>query len=80
MDFPQTKKMSDLRTGDIFVRNDFTYIAIADTFNDAIWVTTTKYVNEKDVYGYTSAILLQYKPDDKVKVIGKDERPLNMLW
>lgn len=73
-------KMSDLSTGDVFIKNGFTYVVIADPHDGAVWVTTTKYVNEKDVYGYTSAILLQYKPEDKVKVIGKDERPLNMLW
>lgn len=80
MDFPKIKKMLDLRTGDIFIRDGFTYVAIADPFNGAIWVATTKYVNEEDAYGYTSAALLQYEPDDEVRVIDKDERPLKMLW
>lgn len=79
MNFPQTKKMCDLRIGDVFVRDNFTYVAIADPYYGTVWVTTPEYVNEDDVYGYTSAILLQYKPDEQVKVIGRDERPLKLF-
>lgn len=79
MDFPQIKKMRDLRIGDVFVRGIFTYVAIDSPHDNAVWVTTPELVNEDDIYGYTLAILLQYKPDDKVKVIGKDERPLKLL-
>lgn len=79
MDFPQTKKMRDLRTGDVFVRDDFTYVAIDDPYYGTVWVTTPEYVNEEGVYGYTSAALLQYEPEDEVRVIDKDERPLKMF-
>lgn len=79
MDFPQTKKMRNLRIGDVFVRDGFTYVAIADPYYGTVWVTKPEYVNEKGVYSYTSAILLQYEPEDEAKVIGKDERPLKMF-
>lgn len=78
MDFPQTKKMSDLRTGDVFVRDDFTYVSIADPYYGTVWVTKLEYVNEEGVYSYTSAVLLQYEPDDEVEVTGQDERPPKM--
>lgn len=79
MDFPQTKKMRDLRTGDVFVRDDFTYVAIADPYYGTVWATKPEFVNEKGVYSYTSAALLQYEQDDEAEVIGKDERPLKMF-
>lgn len=79
MDFPKTKKMSDLRIGDVFVRDIFTYVVVNYPHYDTVWVTTPELVNEDDVYGYTSAILLQYKPDEQVKVIGRDERPLKLF-
>lgn len=79
MDFPQIKKMCDLRIGDVFVRGIFTYVAIDSPHDNTIWVTVPELVNEEDIYGYTSAILLKYKPNDKVKVISKDERPLKLL-
>lgn len=72
-------KMSDLRIGDIFVRDGFTYVAIADSLNGTIWVTIPKYVNEEGAYSYTSAALLQYESEDDVEVIGLDERLLKML-
>lgn len=74
MNFPQTKKMRDLRTGDVFVRDGFTYVAIDDPYCGTVWATAPEYVNEEDVYGYTSAALLQYEPEDEVRVIDKDER------
>lgn len=73
------KKMSDLRIGDVFVRDDFTYAAIADPYYGTVWVTTPEFISEEGVYGYTSAALLQYEPDDEVRVIDKDERPIKML-
>lgn len=73
------KKMRDLRTGDVFIRDNATYIAIADPYYGTVWVTKPEFVNEKGVYSYTSATLLQYEPDDEAEVIGKDERPLNMF-
>lgn len=73
------KKMCDLKTGDVFVRDGFTYIAIADPYYGTVWVTKPEFVNENGVYSYTSADLLQYKPDDKAEVIGQDERPLKMF-
>lgn len=79
MDFPQTKKMRDLRTGDVFVRDDFTYVAIADPYYGTVWATKPEFVNEKGVYSYTSAALLQYEPDDEAEVIGHDERSPKML-
>ena len=79
MDFPQTKKMRDLRIGDVFVRDDFTYATIADPYYGTVWVTTPEFISEEGVYGYTSAALLQYEPDDEVRVIDKDERPIKML-
>lgn len=79
MDFPQIKKMCDLRIGDVFVRDIFTYVVVDYPHYDTVWVTVPELVNEDDVYGYTSAILLQYKPDEQVKVIGRDERPLKLL-
>lgn len=79
MSFPYREKMNNLRTGDVFVRDDFTYVAIADPYCGTVWVTTPEYVNEEGVYGYTSAVLLQYEPEDEVRVIDKDERPLKML-
>ena len=66
MDFPQTKKMRDLRTGDVFVRDDFTYVAIADPYYGTVWATKPEFVNEKGVYSYT-------------EVIGHDERSPKML-
>lgn len=79
MDFPQTKKMRDLRTGDVFVRDGFTYAAIADPYYGTVWVTTPEFISEEGVYGYTSAALLQYEPEDEAEVIGQDERPLKMF-
>lgn len=79
MDFPQTKKMRDLRIGDVFVRDIFTYVVINYPHYGTVWVTTPELVNEDAVYGYISAILLQYKPDEQVKVIGRDERPMKLL-
>lgn len=79
MSFPYREKMNNLRTGDVFVRDDFTYVAIADPYYGTVWVTTPEYVNEEGVYGYTSAALLQYEPDDEAEVIGQDERPLKMF-
>lgn len=73
------KKMRDLITGDVFVRDSVTYVAIADPYYGTVWVTKPEFVNEKSVYSYTSATLLQYEPDDEAEVIGKDERPLNMF-
>lgn len=58
------KKMRDLRAGDVFVRDDFTYVAIADPYYGTVWVTTPEFVNEEGVYSYTSAALLQYEQDD----------------
>ena len=71
--------MNNLRIGDVFVRNGFTYVAIADPYYGTVWVTKPEYVNEKGVYSYTSAILLQYEPEDEAEVIGKDERHLKMF-
>ena len=79
MSFPYREKMNNLRTGDVFVRDDFTYVAIADPYYGTVWVTTPEDVNEEGVYGYTSAALLQYEPDDEAEVIGQDERPLKMF-
>lgn len=79
MDFPQTKKMRDLRTGDVFVRDDFTYVAIAAPYYGTVWVTKPEFINEEGVYSYTSAALLQYEPEDEAEVIGQDERPLKMF-
>lgn len=79
MDFPKTKKMCDLRIGDAFIRDIFTYVVINYPYYGTAWVTTPEFVNEDDVYGYTSAILLQYKPDEQVKVIGQDDRPLKLI-
>lgn len=79
MDFPQTKKMRDLRIGDVFVRDDFTYVAIADPYYGTVWVTMPEFVNEEGVYSYTSAALLQYEPEDEAEVIGHDERSPKML-
>jgi hypothetical protein len=79
MDFPKTKKMCDLRIGDVFIRDIFTYVVINYPYYGTVWVTTPEFVNEDDIYGYTSAILLQYKPDEQVKVIGQDERPLKLI-
>ena len=42
------KKMCDLRTGDVFVRDDFTYVAIADPYYGTVWVTTPEFVNEEE--------------------------------
>lgn len=79
MDFPQAKKMRDLRTGDVFVRDDFTYVAIADPYYGTVWVTKPEFINEEGVYSYTSAALLQYEPEDEAEVIGQDERSLKMF-
>lgn len=79
MDFPQTKKMRDLRTGDVFVRDDFTYVAIADPYYGTVWVTKPEFINEEGVYSYTSAALLQYEPEDEAEVIGHDERSPKMF-
>lgn len=79
MDFSQTKKMRDLRTGDVFVRDDFTYVAIADPYCGTVWVTKPEFINEEGVYSYTSAALLQYEPEDEAEVIGHDERSPKML-
>ena len=79
MDFPQTKKMRDLRTGDVFVRDGFTYVAIDDPYYGTVWVTTPEFANEYGAYSYTSAALLQYEPEDEAEVIGQDERPLKMF-
>ena len=79
MSFPYREKINNLRTGDVFVRDNFTYVAIADPYYGTVWVTTPEFVNEEGVYGYTSAALLQYEPDDEVRVIDKDERPIKML-
>lgn len=79
MDFPQTKKMRDLRTGDVFVRDDFTYVAIADPYYGTVWATKPEFINEEGVYSYTSAALLQYEPEDEAEVIGHDERSPKML-
>lgn len=79
MDFPQTKKMRDLRTGDVFVRDDFTYVAIVDPYYGTVWVTKPEFINEEGVYSYTSAALLQYEPEDEAEVIGHDERSPKML-
>ena len=73
------KKMRDLRAGDVFVRDGFTYVAIADPYYGTAWVTKPEFTNEKGVYSYTSAALLQYEPEDEAEVIGQDERPLNMF-
>lgn len=73
------KKMCDLKTGDVFVRDGFTYIAIADPYYGTVWVTKPEFVNENGVYSYTSAALLQYEPEDEAEVIGQDERPLKMF-
>lgn len=79
MSFPYREKINNLRTGDVFVRDDFTYAAIADPYYGTVWVTTPEFISEEGVYGYTSAALLQYEPDDEVRVIDKDERPIKML-
>ena len=79
MSFPYREKINNLRTGDVFVRDDFTYVAIADPYYGTVWVTTPEFISEEGVYGYTSAALLQYEPDDEVRVIDKDERPIKML-
>ena len=73
------KKMRDLRTGDVFVRDGFTYVAIADPYYGTVWVTTPEFVNEYGAYSYTSAALLQYEPEDEAEVIGHDERTPKML-
>lgn len=73
------KKMRDLRTGDVFVRDGFTYVAIADPYYGTVWVTTPEFISEEGVYSYTSAALLQYEPEDEAEVIGQDERPLKMF-
>lgn len=73
------KKMSDLRTGDVFVRDGVTYVAIADPYYGTVWVTKPEFVNEEGVYSYTSAALLQYEPEDEAEVIGHDERSPKML-
>ena len=71
--------MRDLRTGDVFVRDDFTYVATDDPHYGTVWVTTPEFVNEDGVYSYTSAALLQYEPEEEAEVIGRDERPLKMF-
>lgn len=72
------KKMRDLRIGDVFIRDGFTYVAIADPYYGTVWVTKLEYVNEESAYSYTSAVLLLYEPDDEVEVTGQDERPPKM--
>lgn len=79
MSFPYREKINNLRIGDVFVRDDFTYVAIADPYYGTVWVTTPEFISEEGVYGYTLAALLQYEPDDEVRVIDKDERPIKML-
>lgn len=79
MSFPYQKKMRDLESCDVFVRDGFTYVAIADPYYGTVWVTKPEYVNEKGVYSYTSATLLQYELDDEAEVIGKDELLLKMF-
>ena len=80
--------MRDLESGDVFVRDGVTYVAIAEPYYGTVWVTKPELVNEKGVYSYTSAALLQtddiilrklYEPNDEVEVTGKDERPLKMF-
>ena len=66
-------RMSDLRTGDVFIKDGFTYVVIADPHDGAVWVTKPEFVNKEDIYGHTSAALLQYKPDDEVIVLNKDK-------
>lgn len=73
------KKMCDLKTGDVFVRDGFTYVAIADPYYGTVWVTKPEFINEEGVYSYTSAALLQYEPEDEAEVIGHDERSPKML-
>lgn len=73
MDFPKTKKMLDLRIGDVFIENGFTYVVIAVPYDGVVWVTKPEFVNKEDIYGYTSAALLQYEPDDEVIVLNKDK-------
>lgn len=79
MSFPYQKKMRDLESGDVFVRDGVTYVAIAEPYYGTVWVTKPEFVNEKGAYSYTSATLLQYEPDDEAEVIGQDERPLKMF-
>lgn len=69
------KKMSDLRTGDVFMQDGFTYVTIASPYCGTVWVTKPEFVNENGVYSYASAALLQYEPEDEVEVIGRDECP-----
>lgn len=38
------KKMCDLKTGDVFVRDGFTYVAIADPYYGTVWVTKPEFV------------------------------------
>lgn len=73
------KKMRDLETGDIFEREGFTYVAIADPYYGTVWATKPEYVNEEGVYSYTSALLLKFNPEDEIRIVGKDERPLKMF-
>ena len=47
------KKMCDLKTGDVFVRDDFTYVAIADPYYGTVWVTKPEFINEEaEVIGH----------------------------
>lgn len=78
MDFPQTKKMRDLRIGDVFIRDIFTYVVVNYPYYGTVWVTKPEFVNEEGIYD--SATLLQYKPDEQVKVIGQNERPPKLIW
>ena len=73
------KKMRDLRAGDVFVRDGFTYVAIADPYYGTVWVTKPEFINEEGVYSYTSAALLQYEPEDEAEVIGQDWRLLKVF-
>lgn len=73
------KKMRDLRAGDVFVRDGFTYVAIADPYYGTVWVTKPEFVNENGVYSCTSAALLRYEPEDEAEVTGRDERPLKIM-
>ena len=73
MSFPHREKMNNLRTGDIFVRDGFTYVAIDDPYCGTVWVTKPELANEEGAYSYTSAALLQYEPEDVVEVIGQEE-------
>lgn len=74
-------KAKEIKAGDIFLYDNYTYVATEDYDCKYLWVTNKDcYINKKDLkkfsYGYTSVAIIKLTEEENVDIIGSCEDEL----